>query len=173
MITDNHEFVTIRAGYSHPVLGTVEGWTGCVTRTFSVQGTCWHDIELTAGTIESIPPARIEIFVKEKIVFTRIRVAQENVVSSSPDEPASKREKAIESVQHQWHELVGGNITDPTKFASDQAFGDSFDPQRRQMMKTLVAAGIGVLVLSYATCRDSACDNNGTGSWHHGGGFYA
>jgi hypothetical protein len=173
MSNETPEFATIRAGCMHPVLGNVEGWSGVVTRTFEVKGTSWCDLDLTAAAIGTIPPDRIEGFIKEKIVFTRVRIEKANVVSSAIDESWTKREQATEAIQHQWHELLGQSIADPTKFASDQAYTDSFGGQRRQVLKALVLAGLGILAVTYTTCRDTACNNNGSGSWGRGGGFYA
>jgi len=164
--------VQVRAGTQHPTLGSIGGWEGTVLRTFAAGGETFVDIELMAKTIAGISPAERGRYYAGKIVFTRLRLAQKDVVSIPTPVIERTRADAFATAQHEWYDEVGTHEDDPTKFVADRTAGGSTNMERRQMIRSLVGIGAFMVVLLAFMQRDCGCGSSGTGgSWGRSGGF--
>ncbi len=163
--------VRVRSGYQHPALGAIGGWEGAVLRPFTVEGILYVDIEVTAKTIAGLSGSERGRYYNNKIVFTRVRLAQKD--AEVIPTPAIQRtpSEAFAAAQHEWYDEVGEHEPDPTKFVADRTAGAGVDQGRRQAIRSLVGIGAFMVIL-IAFMRDN-CNrgNSGGGSWGRSGGF--
>lgn len=166
------EFVQIRTGCSHPLLGDVGEWRGAVLRTFAVEGVTYLDIELTGETQSAIENERKKKFYREKIVFTRIRIPRSDTNPVDCAENRVRRHDAVAAMQAGWFKEIGASLGDPTLALTGESGGGAVDESRRAVLKTLAMAGAGILLLAITQCNQ--CNNqDGSGTWGRGGGgFY-
>lgn len=166
MQNSTQQYIRIRPGYNHPVLGDIGGWEAVVLRSFTVQGVGYYDVEFTATTLAAIPNERSERLLRKEIIFTRIRIDQHLTSPASLNENALTRRNAINKIQRRWYDIVGSSEKDPTKLASDgQATVNT--PSRRAFMTTMLAASVAMVAIVASQCEDCAC---GTGGTYRGGG---
>jgi hypothetical protein len=164
--------VRISPGYEHPSLGDVGGWEGAVLRSFAVNGVTYLDLEMTANTLSKIPEADRERFFTSKTVFTRIRIAQNNVSAAGLAEDSSKRFDVISGIQRDWYKEVGVREPDPTQYVADRAGDEGVDVGRREAMQTMVRFGALLFLIMYLIYYYEHDDSN-NGSWgRSGGGYY-
>ena len=168
--------VRVRPGTMHPVLGNVALWAGVVQRSFVVGGVEYLDIAVSAETLQAMPAAVRSACYRQKIVFSRLRIASDAVEPAPGLDPYRTQAEAAAYqplLQLRWFMECGSQRSDPTP-ASSEEFGQA---TRRAAIIVGGFVALSVLASMLATMAesDAGCDG-GTGSsgnWGRAGGGYS